>query len=182
MRKIFLFMMISLDGYFEGPGHDLSCHQVDAEFNEFAIAQLKTTGTLLFGHRTYDMMAAFWPNEGMKLDPMTAIPMAEIPKIVATHSPFTPQWENTTVIGGDIFDEVKKLKEKPGKDIAIFGSNNLCVSLMSEGLVDEFRIMVNPLALGQGTSLFTGLTTKTDLKLIKSRTFKNGNVLHYYSK
>jgi dihydrofolate reductase len=180
MRKFFLFMMVSVDGYFEGPDHDISWHNVDSEFSEFVHGQDQTIGTLVFGHRTYDLMASFWPNpQGMAADAETARFMNATPKIVASKRPFTADWENTTIASGSgtIVGEVKKLKEQDGKDIAIFGSNMLCVSLMEAGLVDEFRIMVNPVALGRGTSLFAGLSKKTNFKLSKTREFKSGNVL-----
>lgn len=182
MRKLFLFMMVSIDGYFEGPGHDLSWHNVDAEFNEFANEQLGEIGTLIFGHRTYEMMASWWPTpQGMADDPTTAKLMNETPKIVASHKPFEPKWSNTTVVSADIVGEVAKLKGATGKDIAIFGSNNLCVSLMQAGLVDEFRIMVSPTALGSGTPLFVGLPARVRMKLLKTREFTSGNVLHHYA-
>ena len=182
MRNLFLFMMVSVDGYFEGPGHDLSWHNVDAEFNAFAHEQLSDKAdTILFGHRTYDLMANFWPTpKGMEDDPETARYMNETEKIVASHTPFTPEWAHTKVIHEDVIGEIKKLKAGSGKDIVILGSNMLCVSLMEAGLVDEFRIMVNPVALGSGTPLFAGLSKRVKLKLTRVREFKSGNVLNYY--
>ncbi len=183
MRKIFLFMMVSVDGYFEGVGHDLSWHNVDAEFNAFAHGQQDgLVDTILFGHWTYDLMAGFWPTpQGTAADPETARFMNETPKIVASHEPFKPEWKGTTVVSNNVVGEIGKLKARPGKEIAIFGSNNLCVGLIEEGLIDEFRIMVNPVALGKGSSLFTGLSRRVGLKLFKTREFQSGNSLHYYS-
>ena len=77
----------------------------------------------------------------------------------------------------DVAEEVKKLKAQPGKNIIIMGSNNLCVSLMQEGLIDEFQIVVNPVVLGAGTSLFKGLPAKAELRLTGTRQFKNGTIL-----
>lgn len=181
MRKIFLFMLISVDGYFEGPGQDISWHNVDADFNAFAIEQLDEIGTLLFGHRTYDLMASFWPTpQGASENAAIAKRMNDMPKIVVSHSAFKPEWENTTVVSANVADEIQKLKAQPGKDIAIFGSNILCVSLMEAGLVDEFRIMVCPVALGIGTSLFTGLSKRQNFHLAKQHEFGSGNMLLYY--
>jgi dihydrofolate reductase len=181
MRKIFLFMMVSVDGYFEGTNHDLSWHNVDVEFNAFANEQLEDSGELLFGRKTYELMASFWPTpRGIAADTLTAKFMNEMPKYVASHAPFKADWNSTTVLSGDVAGAVKKLKQGAGKDIAILGSNNLCVSLMEAGLVDEFRIMVNPVALGKGSSFFTGLSKIIKLRLMKTREFKSGNVLHYY--
>src|ERR1700734_1401342 len=109
MRKIFLFMLVSVDGYFEGPDHDISWHNVNAEFNDFADKQLEEIGTLLFGHRTYDLMASFWPTSKST----TAGLMNAMPKVIVSHSAFEPAWENTTAISGgaaDIIDGIQKLK------------------------------------------------------------------------
>jgi dihydrofolate reductase len=182
MRHIYLFMMVSLDGYFEGEDHDLSWHTVDDEFNEYAHEQLRNTGAILFGKTTYQMMAAFWPTpQGQAVDKETANAMNVLPKYVASHQPFETKWINTTVLSGDVAGEVSKLKNESGKNVAILGSNTLCVSLMKKGLVDEFRIMVNPRAINKGTPLFAGLERPMRLKLIDSRIFKSGNVLNRYA-
>lgn len=175
-------MMISLDGYFEGPNHDLSWHNVDDEFNAFAHVQnIGPVDTLLFGRTTYELMAGYWPTPlGRADDQETARFMNATKKIVASFEPFTPEWENTTVIANNVIEEIAKLKAAPGQEIAIFGSNQLCVSLMEKGLVDEFRIMVNPIALGAGSPLFTGLSQRLKLKLIKTREFRSGNILLTY--
>jgi len=181
MRKVFLFMMISLDGFFEGENHDLSWHNVDAEFNEFAISQTNNVNTLLFGRRTYELMADWWPSEhAMTTDPIVAKQMNVKPKMVFSRTLNKADWSNTKLVKDNAASEVKKLKNQPGKDIGIYGSNNLCVSLMKDGLVDEFRIMVNPVVIGSGTPLFAGVQNKVKLKLIKEQDFKSGNVLLTY--
>jgi dihydrofolate reductase len=182
MRRIYLFMMVSLDGYFEGEGHDLSWHTVDDEFNKFVHEQLRDTGAILFGKRTYQMMAAFWPTpQGQAVDKETANAMNALPKYVASDEPFETKWNNTTVLSGDVAGKVSKLKSGSGKDVAILGSNMLCVSLMEKGLIDEFRVMVNPRAISKGTPLFAGLERPIRFKLLDSRIFKNGNVLNRYA-
>ncbi len=181
MQKLVLFMMVSTDGYFEGPDHDLSWHNVDGEFNEFADAQLREFGALLFGHKTYDFMADFWPTAKGQETPGTAQIMNAMPKFVAAHEPFEAKWLGTTMIAGpDIATPIAALKEGSGKGILLLGSNMLCVSLMNARLVDEFRLMMNPVALGAGTSLFTGLSKRTPLKLESVQRFKSGNVLERY--
>ena len=181
MRKIFLFMMVSLDGFFEGPDHELDWHNVDAEFNEFAADQLNEVDMLLFGWKTYELMAGFWPIDPAKQDsPVIAEKMNTLPKIVFSRKERKVEWENTRLISENVDREVTKLKNQPGKNIAIFGSSNLCVSLIQMGLIDEFRIMVNPVVLGKGHTLFNGIQDKLYLKLLKTRTFKSGNVLLYY--
>lgn len=174
-------MMVSLDGYFEGRDHDLSWHNVDEEFTRFAVEQLGEIGAVLFGRRTYDLMAGFWPTpEAKRSDPAIAEFMNALPKIVVSHRPFKADWNNTSVLSKNVVAEIRKVKGKPGKDIAIFGSNELCASLMPEGLIDEFRIMVNPVAIGEGSALFAGIKGRLNLKLTKVREFRSGNVLLYY--
>jgi len=180
-------MMVSLDGYFEGENHDLSWHNVDAEFNEFAVSQTKSAGTLLFGRRTYELMSGYWPSEqSRKDDPVVAGLMNTTPKIVFSRSlaklDAIPNWENASLMPEVSVETIRNIKQNVDKDIAIYGSNNLCVSLMELGQVDEFRIMVNPVAIGKGTPLFFGLKKHTGFTLINTREFKSGNVLLTYAK
>lgn len=168
-------MMVTLDGYHESVNHDISWHNAaNAEFQEFADAQLDTADTLVFGRRTYDMMASYWPDE----DDSTARRMNKFRKVVFTHSPIDDNWQPTEA-SDNIVEKMNALKAEDGKDIAVLGSNNLGVSLLREGLLDEIRIMVNPVVIGKGTPLFDG-TDRHDLKLIDTRTFDNGNVLLTY--
>src|SRR5437870_1441699 len=179
MRKIFLFMNVTLDGYFEGPDHDISWAHSD--FEAFSAEQSREVDTLLLGRKTYDLMKSFWPTpQAAQMAPEVAEFMNDRRKIVASHESFEPEWSNVTVIN-DVAKEVKKLKEEPGGDIIILGSNTLCVSLMQEGLIDEFQIVVNPVALGQGTSLFKGLSQRAELALVETRRFKSGTILLTYA-
>ena len=181
MRKVFLFMMVTLDGFFEGPDHEIDWHNVNEEFNEFAIDQLNEIDTLLFGRVTYEGMASYWPTPFAKEnDPVVADKMNTIPKIVFSKTLDKVEWSNSRLVKENIAEEVSQLKQQQGRDLAIFGSANLAVSLLEMGLIDELRIMVNPVVLGAGKSLFTGLHNKVKLKLIKTRAFRSGNILLYY--
>jgi dihydrofolate reductase len=181
MRKVILFNLISLDGYFEGPDRNIDWHNVDEEFNEFAIQQTGEFGALLFGRVTYDLMASYWPTDAAKHDdPDVAGLMNRLPKIVFSKTLNKVEWENTKLVKDNFVEEVTKLKEQAGKDIAIFGSSDLAVTFIDLGLIDELRIMVNPVVLGDGKTLFSGIKSKLNLKLIKTRTFQSGNVLLYY--
>ena len=181
MRKVFLFNMITLDGFFEGPNQDISWHHTDDEFNEFAIEQLNEIGTLLFGRITYQGMASYWPTElAISDDPAVAGLMNSLPKIVFSKTLDKAEWNNTRLVSSNAAQEVSKLKQQPGKEIAIFGSSNLAVTLAERGLIDEYRVIINPVFLGSGTPLLKGITDRLNLNLLKSRTFKSGNVLLYY--
>lgn len=184
-RKLFLFMMTSLDGYMEGSDHDLSWHNVDSEFNDFAAEQLGSADTILFGRRTYQLMESFWPGpQGLQGDSVVAKYMNMTPKVVFSHSldkvTETEHWKNVRLVKDNISQEVNNLKQQESKDLVILGSNNFCVTLLEEGLLDEIRIMVNPVAIGQGTPLFAGLKEKVSFQLTNTRTFHNGNVLLTY--
>ena len=181
MRKVVIFIMTSIDGYFEGPNGDLSWHNVDAEFNDFAAKQLDEAGVLLFGRRTYDLMARYWPSDmAVTDDPLIAGRMNTKSKIVFSRSMEKAEWNNTQLIKGNLEAEILKLKQQPGKDLLLSGSANLAVSLIRQRLIDEFRIMISPVLLGHGTILFDGIKDHLKLKLLKTRTFKSGNVLLSY--
>ncbi len=182
MRKVIFFMLTSVDGFFEAPGHNIDWHNVDEEFNEFANEQLNSTDMLLFGRVTYEMMAGYWPTaEAKASDPEVAGAMNALQKIVVSTTLDSADWENTRLIKDNVAEEVGKLKQQAGKDIIIMGSSDLAASLAEMGLVDEFRIMVNPVVLGEGKPVFSGIHGQMKLKLLKARTFGNGNVLLYYA-
>lgn len=179
-------MMASLDGYIEGEDHDLSWHNVDSEFNDFAVAQLKEADTLLFGRGTYQLMESFWPSkEGLEGDPEVASLMNSMKKVVVSHSlekvTETDIWKNVELIKENTAQELARLKEEEEGSIAVLGSNNLCVTLLALGLLDEIRIMVNPVVIGKGTPLFATIKDKKYFTLTDTRTFKNGNILLTYA-
>ena len=181
MRKIILFNLITLDGYFEGPGDDISWHNVDEEFNEFAIEQLNAADTLLFGRKTYQLMESYWPtSEAIKNDPIVAGIMNRFDKIVFSKTLEKADWNNTKLIRENPVEQVRKLRSEQGKDVFIFGSADLCTTFIQHNLIDEFRIMINPVILGKGNSLFKNIEQKIELKLLKTKVFGNGNVLLYY--
>jgi dihydrofolate reductase len=178
MRKLLVFTNISLDGYFAGPDQDLSAFKND--FEAFPSKPGKQAGALLFGHKTYEMMKFWATPQAAEMMPEVARFMNETPKYVASHVPFEPGWEQVTVLDRDVEIAVRQLKEQPGGDIMIFGSNELVVSLLQAGLIDELQIVVNPLAFGQGTTLFKGLHEKIEFTLAGTRPFKSGAVMLIY--
>lgn len=188
MRKIHLFVMLSLDGYFEGPDHDLSWHNVDDEFNRFAIEQLRETGLIIFGRRTYQLMESFWPKA--EVDSKTSPDNLEIAHMINHTEKIvfsktldsvreTANWRNAKLRSKVDPAEIRRLKEMPGKDIWV-GTSNLAVSFIKEDLIDEFRFMINPVTVGGGTRIFEGLNGKLDLELTETRKFSSGNVLLFY--
>ncbi len=175
MRKLIVFTNISLDGYFEGLGHDISGFKND--FEAFTSEPGQVVDSLLFGRKTYDMMKFWSTPQAVERMPEVARFMSETQKYVASHKDFDPGWQKVTVLCGDVAAQVKALKEGHGQNMMIFGSNELVVSLLLAGLIDELQIVVNPVALAQGTPLFKGLPGKVDFALKSSKVFKSGAVL-----
>ena len=181
MRKIILFNMVSLDGFFEGPNREIDWHNVDEEFNKYSIDQTRSAGGLLFGRVTYELMAGYWPTpDASSNDPQVAEMMNTLPKIVFSKTLNQADWNNTRLVKEDAASEVSKLKQETGKDLYIFGSLKLSETLIRHSLIDEFRIMVNPVVIGRGRSLFPKIQDRLGLKLLDTRQFRSGNVLLAY--
>lgn len=179
MRHLASFIMTSLDGFHEGPGHSLDWHHVDAEFNRFANDQLDRADTLIFGRRTYELMASYWSTpDALRDDPEVASRMNDMPKLVLSRNLPAADWAGTTILRGT--DELAALRARDGRDMLVLGSARLTASLAGSGLLDELRIMINPVALGRGTSVLDGLDGSLELRLLTTRTFESGNVLLTY--
>jgi dihydrofolate reductase len=175
--------MVTLDGYFEGPSKgEIDWHNVDAEFNAFAIDQLNTSDLLLFGRITYEGMASYWPTPtAITNDPEIAHTMNTIPKIVFSRTLEKADWNNTRLIREDAAQAVADLKQQPGKAIGIFGSADFAATLTAHGLIDEYRLLVNPVVLSVGIPLFKPASDLLFLQLLSVRPFKSGNVLLSYA-
>jgi dihydrofolate reductase len=180
MRKIILFQNVSLDGFFEGPGHDISGFQ-DGGSEGFGLGGGEENDAILLGHRTYDLMKIFWPTpQAAEAMPEIAAFMNDKVKFTVSHKSFAPGWRNVQVVSGDVIAQLRQIKQGPGKNIISFGSNTLCTSLLQEGLLDEVQILLNPVVLGAGTSLFAGLQGKVKLRLKNTHSFESGKVLLFY--
>ncbi len=181
VRRITAFNLITLDGYFEGPGGDISWHRHDAEGSAFAAEMLKEGSTLLFGRVTYELMAKYWPTQdAITNDPIVAQGMNSAEKIVFSRTLRKAEWNNSRLTHNNIIKETKNLKRQPGKGMALLGSGTILTQFAQAGLIDEYQFMVNPVILGHGTPLFKGITRRLDLKHTATRTFRNGNVLLSY--
>lgn len=184
MRKLIAFEQVSLDGFFvDGKGDMSWAHkQQDPEWNAFVAGNASGDGALLFGRVTYEMMASFWPTPmAMESMPAVAEGMNRMPKLVFSRTLEQVSWKNTTLLKGDLAAQVRRLKGEPGPGIAILGSGSIVSQLAQAGLIDELQIVVNPIVLGQGRTLFEGVEQKIALKLVQSRAFGNGNVVLSYA-
>lgn len=182
MAKVVGFLMASIDGYDEGATPwSLDWHNVDEEFNEFAIRQLDDSDALLFGRVTYEGMARYWPSpEALRDDPDVAARMNGKPKILFSQTRDTPDppWNNTRLIK-DVH-ELKKLKHEYRKDLLVLGSTVLATRLLEMALLEELRIIVAPVILGAGRSMFKTATRRFNVSLVSTYRFRSGNVLLTY--
>jgi dihydrofolate reductase len=184
MRKLIVFNQETLDGYFAGPNGDISwAHNdaQDAEWNAFVAENATTGGVLLFGRITYELMASYWPTpEAIKRDPIVAKGMNTLPKVVFSRTLKNVSWDNTKLVKDGMAMEIRKMKTEPGKQMVILGSGSLVTQLTQEGVIDEYQIVVNPVVLGKGKTMFDGVKPTVALKRTKTRNFGNGNVLVCY--
>jgi dihydrofolate reductase len=184
MRKLLVFNHVSLDGYFVYVNGDMSWakadHQ-DAEWNAFVAENASGGGILVFGRVTYELMAGFWPTPfAIENMPVVAEGMNNMPKVVFSRTLDHVSWNNTTLVKGDLAAEIRKMKQEAGEGMVIFGSGSVVSQLAQEGLIDEYQIVVNPVVLGAGRTMFEGVKEKLGLKLTRTRAFGNGNVLLCY--
>jgi dihydrofolate reductase len=182
MGKLIVFNSISLDGYFVDQSGDMSwAHNNSAEFDAFVEGNAKGGGVLVFGRITYDLMVSFWPTPmASQYYPVVAERMNALPKVVISRTMQKPTWNNTKLIKGDIAAELRKMKQESGADLVIMGSGSIVLQLAPEGLIDEYHVVVIPVVLGKGRTMFDGVKERMSLKLINSRTFENGNVFLCY--
>ena len=183
MRQLFSFVATSLDGFHVDAAGAFDWPNVDEEFHHYSTRQLNDVDTLLFGRVTYEHMAAFWPTaEAEAALPVTTGRMRALRKLVVSSTLTEVTWENSELVATDPVPVVRELLARPGEgDVAVFGSSTLTAGLLEAGVVDELRVMVNPILLGGGTSLFTGLTGRAPLRLARTTSFRNGNVLLTYT-
>lgn len=183
-RNVIAFMHVSLDGFAAGVNKEMDWIIMDDEIFEDAIGLASSADTALYGRTTYRMMESYWPT--VLRNPMAtknelhhANWMENVNKLVFSTTMDRVEWNNTRLIKKNISGEIKSLKEQPGKKMMIFGSPGLTHSFMQMGLIDEYRINVNPVILGKGIPLYS-IQNKTTLKLIATKVFKSGVVgLHY---
>lgn len=185
MRKIIVFNLISLDGYFAGADGNLDWHNVDDEFNRFAVKHTGQFGAIIFGRVTYKMFEEFWPKvvddpKFSKEDRKIARIIDSIEKLVFSKTLKKVTWKNSLLLKEIVPKEISYLKKKPGKDIAVFGSGTIAQGLTNLNLIDEYRFLVNPIVLGKGKPMFKHMKHMLKLKLLTTRKFNNGNVLLTY--
>lgn len=191
MRKLIVNEFLSLDGVMQAPGgpdEDRSggfAHggwqrpHFDDDFARLAVEGIAETGGYLFGRRTYEIMAAFWPSQPDD-DPFAAT-LNGLPKYVASTTLSEPlAWRNSALLQGDVAKAVAELKEQPGKNLFVLGSGELVQTLMENDLVDEYGITINPIVLGSGKRLFRDGSPMRRLRLVRSMTSSTGVLIATY--
>ena len=190
MRKLIVIEQLSLDGVMQAPGAPdedtegefpyggWSMQYFDDVAGAAAAEGMAETDAHLFGRKTYEIMAAYWPT-APKDDPF-AKHLNGVAKYVASTTLQSVEWQNSTLIKGDVVEEVAKLKDQPGKNIAVLGSGNLVQTLIKHDLVDEYALSVYPVLLGRGKQLFREADQTRHLKLVDSKATSTGGLLLTY--
>jgi dihydrofolate reductase len=177
-RKLIIFDNVTLDGYFSGPNGEFDwAHEGgdDPEFASFVEQNASGESQLLFGRKTYELMAAYWPTVGARRDnPTVAAGMNKSSKFVFSNTLPAAEWSNSKIVRGDMVEAVRQMKAQSGPDLVVLGSGSIVAQLSVVSLVDEYQMVINPLALGSGRTLFEGLPQPLRFKVKQSRTFRNG--------
>jgi dihydrofolate reductase len=178
MRKLIVQMQISIDGFVCGPKGELDWifPDVDEGYTKWTLDKVWQAGAHLMGRVSYGDMAAHWPTSS---EPFAA-PMNQIPKIVFSHTLKEARWRETRIIAGDLGEEIGRLKAEPGKDLLAHGGARFIQALVRAGVVDEYRLVAHPIALGKGLSIFSELARPIRLELAEAITFNSGAVAKVY--
>jgi dihydrofolate reductase len=181
MRKLIMWNVITIDGYFEGNENwDLSFHNViwGPELEKLSIEQLHSADYLVFGRVTYEGMAAYWTKEQGEIADL----MNGIPKLVFSKTLQSADWNNSTLIRENAAAEIRNLKEQGGKDMYVFGSANLSETFVNDDLFDEYRIGIASVILGKGRPLFRQGIASKNLSLVSTQQLLKGGVILKYAK
>jgi dihydrofolate reductase len=173
-----MWNMVTLDGFFEGTkSWEIDWHVWGDDLEQLSLEQLRSADMLLFGRVTYQGMAGYWPSETGDVAEF----MNNIPKVVFSRTlDNADTWNNSRLVKTDAAEEVARLKQEPGKDMFIFGSADLTSTLLNKGLIDEYRLGLNPILLGGGNPLFKPMPNRMPMKLIEARPMKSGCVILRY--
>ena len=156
-------------------------HARDAEWNAFQSENAGGAAEFLFGRKTWEMMAGFWPTpQARQMMPAVAKAMNETRKTVFSRTLTEAKWQNSRVVNSDLVTEVRRMKSEAGPDILIMGSGEIVSQLTQAGLIDSYQFVIVPIVIGRGRSLFAGATNRPRLHLTKTRSFGNGNVVAWY--
>jgi dihydrofolate reductase len=172
-RRLFVSMLVSLDGYIEGPGRELDWFEDgDPQFEQYCDEMIDSVGLALYGRRAYELMVQYWPNAEANpespADLAFARKMNALPKLVLSRTLEHATWNNTRIVKDRVAETLTELKQTPGKPIVAWAGAGLVSTLSRLGLVDEYRLIVHPVLLGRGTPLFQDVETRRRLRLTRT--------------
>lgn len=172
MRKLTAGLFVSVDGVVESP-EKWTFPYFNDEVGQVVQSQMEAADTMLLGRRTYEEFAAYWPDKTAEDDPFADY-INNTPKLVVSNTLRSVEWRNSTLVTGDVVEELTKHKQQPGKNIGMTGSATLVGSLLRDGLLDELKLLLYPIVVGTGKRLFEGSADQVPLKLVESRALSNG--------
>ncbi len=196
-RRIVMFNRIATDGFFAGPDGGLEWVVPDEQIDQAAAAAIPGFDTILFGRRTYELFAAFWPHalddSPTAPDPhgagrrspevrAMAVGLTEMTKLVFSRTLKQVQWMNSRLVHDLDPREIEAMKRQPGKDIIVFGSSSIVSQLTQHGLIDEYQFVVSPILLGSGRPLLRGMSKSSRLDLLEAKAYPSGNVMLRYAR
>lgn len=177
MRKVILSIMVSVDGFIEGPNKELDWHIFDEEMEKYMSTEiLDKVDTILLGRVAYQLLADYWPSATDSIAPQ----LNNLSKIVFSGTLEKAEWKNSRIVKGNIAEEISRMKQQPGKDLVLFGGAEIAQAFMQLGLIDKYQLILNPIVLGAGKPLFKELNDRTKLKLLNTKSFTCGNVMLFY--
>lgn len=182
MRRLVLHMNMSLDGYICDAAGDIDWHFADEEFQHYLDQLLESIDGMLFGRVAFEQLAGYWPTAGSEVSPIQVRKMHELPKYVLSRTLKHTHWHNSHLLGDDPEAAIAQLKKRDGRDLALFAGARAAMTAVELGVLDEFRLIVNPVLLGGGSRLFDDTYPKAELHLTQSRRFASGAQLLTYEK
>lgn len=180
MRRLFLHINVSIDGYITDPAGDIDWRFADEEFQAHLDDMLESIDGIVFGRTAFEQLAAYWPTAGDEVSSTQRRRMHELPKYVMSRTLRDTAWHNSHLLGDDPATALTDLKHQEGRDLALFAGGQAATAAIRLGVLDELRLLVNPVLLGGGTPLYDGTYPKQDLRLTNTRRFASGALLNTY--
>lgn len=180
MRRLFLHISVSVDGYIADEAGAIDWVLADEEFERHIDRLLESIGGMVFGRVAFEQLAAFWPNAGPQMSAIQVQRMHELPKYVLSSTLRHTDWHNSHPLGDDPAAAIGRLKQQDGGDLALFAGARAATSALELGVIDELRLLVHPTLLGGGTRLFDGRYAGSELRLTGADRFRSGAVLLTY--
>lgn len=180
MRKLCLQINVSVDGYINDDAGDIDWRCADEEFQRYIDDTLESIDGMIFGRLAFEQLAAYWPTAGSEASPVHVRRMHELPKYVLTSTLERSHWHNSQVLGGDPAAAIAELTRQDGGDLALFAGGKAATSAIRLGLLDKYRLILNPALLAGGTPLFSGQYPRSELRLTHTHQFASGALVLTY--